>query len=196
MFEGGTWQITNGRYVFHPETNGIRRDITQRFIGINALQNLTATNNTWNEGSQLAFGSGISGGQVLKWEDCVARGPGGGISVHSPNDGKAWSTPFVIDINRCICEATGAGFWRGINLANIAVGRGRVVIQNSRSDGISYTDDQWLGGNPGVGVNTAQMSVAMANNRALDGTSPLVFTNRITFGASQGASYQGTITGV
>ena len=51
VFEGGSFQITNGRYVFHPETNGVRRDSITRFYGLKATHNGNSTAVNINQGA-------------------------------------------------------------------------------------------------------------------------------------------------
>lgn len=196
VIEGGTWQITNGRYVFHWETNGSKLDTTQRLIGLKGehLGNAEAINNEWVSFSQYACGCGVSAGQVQIVEDCDLRGPGGGFSSHSPNGGQPWAVPFRILLSNSRFEATDAAN-RDLLLKPIALGRGEARIQGCSYDELGYFDGEWIGGDPGSLVNTAQIAVYGSGNANLARNAPPSFFNGLVYGNATGRAYTPRFTG-
>jgi len=196
VIEGGTWTIKNGRYVFHWETNSQQPNSEQRLINVVAkhLGNADAINNAWVPFSQYAAGCGVSAGQIQRVEDCDLRGPGGGFSSHSPNDGQPWETPFLIELINSRFEATDPAY-RDILLKPIAMGPGRASIRGCSYDELGYFAGEWLGGNPGSGVNCAQIAVAGTANTNLARTGRPTFFNGVTFGNAAGQAYAGVFTG-
>lgn len=197
VIEGGTWQIENGRYVFHWETNGLKPGTEQRLIGLKAvhLGNADAVNNTWVSFSQYACGCGVSGGQVQIVEDCDLRGPGGGFSSHSPNNGQPWENPFRIHISGSRLEATDAAN-KDLLLKPIAFGPGEARIVGCSYDQIGYFDGEWFGGDPGGSVNTAQIAVYGRGNANLADSGKPTFFNGVVFGNATGKAYAGMFTGI
>jgi|GEM_PF-6492105 len=201
VIEGGRWRITNGRYVFHWESNGAYRGATQRAIGVDLehMGNDAAVNNTWAVGSQYGIGGGLSWGQKALFIDSIARGPGGGLSFHSPNLGGVGYDPFLVDVEGCIIGSkaiVASGTYAGepypdLTAKPIALGPGRFRLRGNsfENDLIAYADGEWPGGNPGAGINTAQIEVAGFGN------TPFTFSNRIQFGSAAGAAYQPRLTG-
>ncbi|WP_170828750.1 hypothetical protein, partial [Sphingobium yanoikuyae] len=189
VIDGGTWRITNGRYVFHWETNGDFPDTKQSLINVVAehLGNAGAGNAGWGIASQVALGIGVSGGQILDIESCSLKGPGGGMLAHSPAN-LDWTEPFDINVMQSRLEATDSGY-DDIILKPIRHGPGRTTIRDCSFDSLSYTDAEWIGGDPGTGVNTAQIAVTASGNINLAGTAEPLFDNNIAFGAAAGASY-------
>lgn len=196
VIDGGTWQITNGRYVFHWETNGNFPDTRQSLLNVVAqhMGNASAVNNAWGIASQVAVGIGMSGGQVVDIENCRLSGPGGGLLAHSPAN-VAWTDPFEVNLKRTRLEGTNASY-PDLVIKPIHVGPGRATLSQCSFDALSYTDAEWIGGNPGTGVNTAQIQVTLAGNANLLGTGTPSFNNNITFGAPAGASYSAMKVGI
>lgn len=189
VIDGGTWRIKNGRYVFHWETNGNYPDTHQSLVNVVAehLGNAEAINNTWGPASQVALGIGVSGGQVLDIHECRLNGVGGGLLAHSPAN-IDWSTAFKIDIENCRLTATDPAY-SDITVKPIRRGPGRVIVSRSSFDSLTYTDAEWIGGDPGSGVNTAQIQVTVSGISNLSGDGVPIFDNAITLGASVGADY-------
>lgn len=189
VIDGGTWQITNGRYVFHWETNGNYPDTQQALINLVAehLGNAGAINNAWGIASQVAVGIGVSGGQQLDIRNCRLSGPGGGLLAHSPAN-VDWTTAFEIDIEGTRLEGTNTAY-PDLVIKPIRKGPGRVNLTRCAFDALSYTDAEWIGGDPGGGVNTAQIAVTASSVGTLTGAGSPAFQNAIGFGAAAGASY-------
>lgn len=197
VIEGGTWRITNGRYVFHWETNGQRPGTMQRLIGLKAehVGNADAVNNIWVPFSQYAAGCGVSAGQVQIVEDCDLRGPGGGFSTHSPNGGQPWDAPFRIHISGTRLEATNPAH-HDILLKPIALGPGCARLTGCSYDDLGYFASEWVGGDPGATVNCAQIAVTGSGNSNLAGTAKPAFVNGVIYGNAAGKAYAGRFTGL
>lgn len=105
----GEYEVTNARYVFHPETagSGIRnRTVTLFNVRARHRGNAAAVNNTWSPQSQVPVGFGLSSGCQLIVDASELIGPGGAFGGHNnPNA----DTPVLVDIRDTLIASTVPG---------------------------------------------------------------------------------------
>lgn len=141
--------IRNGRYVSHLETSGARPFSRQNMFGVDFQHrgNALAVNNDWATQSQIAVGAGNSRAQIIRARGSIFKGPGGGFSYHTPNDGLITTNPTETDLEGCVFTATDPAC-AALRIVPVTVGGGDIcrLVGNSFNGPILYETSQWVSG--------------------------------------------------
>lgn len=139
--------VRNCRYVNHLETSAIGPYSRQELLGVRFEHrgNADAVNNTWPAASQVAVGAGNSNGQVVTARHSILLGPGGGFSLHTPNDGADMTVPSYVDLEGNEVTATDPAC-AALRIVPVTVGAGCGwrLVGNSINGPILYESTQWV----------------------------------------------------